>query len=142
MFACLCRTPTMWSRSSCLGCVVFSPAHRTQHLDSPIVDVHPLLFTSSVMCAPSMYLAFSQQSLVLLDLFLPNLAHEVSGYRLCLSQGSISFMCLVSSHRRKFYPLSLPAVSNHPRFIGMSIFSTRIGVNLRVFYSRYLLVGR
>ena len=68
--------------NSCkVRCVLpaISPAHRTQHLDSPIVDLplpsiyaFPTIHTTDNVCASSIYLTFSLESLVLSDLLLPN----------------------------------------------------------------------
>ena len=90
-------------RSSCLGCVVFSPSspssstRHTQHLDSPIVEL-PLL---SIYVSPTIhiiaYLSFSPESLLLSDLLLPNLALWTSAYYPSLFQGLSRSRAIISA---------------------------------------------
>ena len=112
---CFCRTPTTYIRelrSAHLGCIVFSPSspstRRTQHLDSPIVDLPlPSIYVSPAIHT-TVYITFSPESLVLSDLLLPNLALLWTfAYQPVLFQGLSGSRSIVSPSAKVPYLLGV-----------------------------------
>ena len=116
--ACLRRAPATWSPSCSPRRSIPNSPHPAPGLSNRR-STSPTIHTIDDVRASSMYLTFPQQSLVLPDLLLPHSAlwtsqycsvlyciraHWVLNYRLYLSQCSISFRCLVSPRRCKFFP--------------------------------------